>query len=168
MTNFFSISRFFLLFVLSCTLNSQTERDLEHNRSNPGLSQIKVGGIKKMEIGLALTLHEDYDANGIYLFEPFSGGRPSSMAENILSHASKVIPRDLRSKIEGRTCRQGIIRPRPNKPPPDGIPEALHLYHANKCSSFTFETPSEFDLQRRIKAHRVMIDKAISSYLDTR
>ena len=51
-----------------------------------------------MEIGLALTLHEDYDANGIYLFEPFSGGPPSSMAENILSHASKVIPRDLRQK----------------------------------------------------------------------
>ena len=124
--------------------------------------------IKNMKIGLALTLHEDYDANGIYLFEPFSGGPPSSMAENILSHASKVIPRDLRSKIEGRTCRQGIIRPRPNKPPPDGIPEALHLYHANKCTSFTFETPSEFDLQRRVHAQTIMIEKAISYYLDTR
>lgn len=56
MTNFFSISRFFLLFVLSCTLNSQTEHDLEHNRSNPGLSQIKVGGIKKMEIEVLKNL----------------------------------------------------------------------------------------------------------------
>ena len=56
MTNFFSISRFFLLFVLSSTLNSQTEHDLQHNRSNPSLSQIKVGGIKKMEIEVLKNL----------------------------------------------------------------------------------------------------------------
>ena len=42
-------------------------------------------------------------------------------------------------------------------------PEALYFYRRHKCPTFTFETPSEFDLNLRIKAQSAMIQRAVTS-----
>tara|TARA_B110000483_G_scaffold230503_1_gene295782 strand:- start:439 stop:1110 length:672 start_codon:yes stop_codon:yes gene_type:complete len=117
---------------------------------------------KELDFKLVLNLHEDFDGLGVYLYEPIRGGRPTEHAEQILKTVSPWITRDPRRKIDGRSAKNGIIRPRPTNPPEDGIPEALYFYLRYKCPTFTFETPSEFDLNLRIKAQASMIKKAIS------
>ena len=117
---------------------------------------------KELDFKLVLNLHEDFDGLGVYLYEPIRGGRPTEHAEQILKTVSPWITRDPRRKIDGRSAKNGIIRPRPTNPPEDGIPEALYFYLRYKCPTFIFETPSEFDLNLRIKAQASMIKKAIS------
>ncbi len=119
--------------------------------------------IKEMNFKLVLTLHEDFDAQGVYLYEPGNGVRTSLQADQILESVSSVINRDPRRKIDGRSAKNGIIRPRPSNPPADGIPEALYFYISYKCTTFTFETPSEFDLSLRAQSHSIMIQEAISN-----
>ncbi|MEJ6523741.1 MAG: M14 family metallocarboxypeptidase [Opitutales bacterium] len=117
---------------------------------------------KELDFKLVLNLHEDFDGQGVYLYEPNRGGCPTKHAEQILKTVSPWITRDPRRKIDGRTAKNGIIRPRPSNPPEDGIPEALYFYLKYKCPTFTFETPSEFDLNLRINAQASMVQKAIS------
>ena len=118
-------------------------------------------GVRGKNFKLAMTLHEDFDGQGIYLYEPFAGGRSDGWAETILKAGQSFFPLDPRKKIEGRNARNGIIRPRPNNPPEEGIPEALYLYHHHAPRTFTVETPSESDLSIRVVAHRMMLEAAI-------
>jgi len=109
---------------------------------------------------LAITLHEDYDAAGIYLYEvqicrPFWG-------ESLLDAASAYLPLETRKRIEGRGCRNGIIRPRVD---PESIPlrpEALHLAFAHARRVFTIETPSELDIRQRTKAQAAVLEHAVA------
>ena len=131
------------------------------DQSNHPLIGPIIDQTNKLSLKLVLNLHEDYDGQGIYLYEPSTGGRPGEWAERILLSAELLLPRDQRKSIEGRKCRNGIIRPRPHKPPADGMPEALHLYLTHQCPTFTIETPSEMDLDIRAQAHEKMISEAI-------
>ncbi len=139
--------------------------DLNRVWSNPKNILIKhiLKRTKALHFQTVINLHEDFDGQGIYLYEPSRGGRPSRIAEGIMEVASAFIPRDPRRMIDGRKATNGIIRPRPSNPPKEGIPEALHFYLKHKCPTFTFETPSEFDLELRIQAHAAMIHQIFNS-----
>ena len=119
----------------------------------------KLAGIK---CSLSLCLHEDYDGQGIYLYAPGGSKKVRKSAAMILSAGEKFIPRDPRKKIDGRKCTEGMICPRPSKPPEDGIPEALFLYGNCGKQNFTLETPSEFAIEQRIAAQVAMITQAIN------
>jgi hypothetical protein len=110
---------------------------------------------------LVINLHEDFDGQGVYIYEPSLGGRPSQKAEEIISAAFPFLPPDSRRMIDGRRASNGIIRPRPSNSLSEGIPEALYFYLKHQCPTFTFETPSEFDLTLRTKAHMAMISQAL-------
>ena len=114
---------------------------------------------KDLHFETVINLHEDFDGQGVYLYEPSRGGRPSKKAESIMNAASAFIHVDPRRTIDGRKATNGIIRPRPSNPPKEGIPEALHFYLKHQCLTFTFETPSEFDLELRVQAHVAMIEE---------
>jgi hypothetical protein len=114
-----------------------------------------------LKLQFVITLHEDFDGQGVYLYEPSVGGRRNGKAEEIVNAARPFISPDPRGMIDGRKARHGIIRPRPTNPPDDGMPEALYFYLKHKCSTFTFETPSEFALGLRIEAQVAMIGEAI-------
>ena len=118
--------------------------------------------IRTHEFRISICLHEDYDAHGIYLYGVGACAENRKLAEEILSSGEKIIPRDRRRKIDGRKCSNGMIFPRPNKPPAEGMPEALFLY--NNCGrvNFTLETPSELDIQTRAAAHVQMIGSALN------
>lgn len=127
---------------------------------NPLLRHV-INRTNDLKLQLVITLHEDFDGQGLYLYEPSVGGRPNGKAEEIINAAKPFIAPDPRGMIDGRKARHGIIRPRPTNPPDDGIPEALYFYLKHKCTTFTFETPSEFALGQRIGAQVAMIGKAI-------
>lgn len=123
--------------------------------------QIKV--MKGWSFDLALTLHEDYDSRGFYLYE-VSSSRPY-WGEQICDDLSTIMSPDPRRLIDGRPARKGLIRRRIQPAllkELKGYPEAiiLHLHHAKR--TFTFETPSEDFLVRRVYIHRKFIDLAIS------
>ena len=131
---------------------------LFHLDTNPVVSAIKrVVGERRFT--LALNLHEDYDGQGLYLYEvgtPAKGG-----GEQLLKAAAKFIPLDRRTVIDGTPAKAGLIRRRYSKTRFDrlGHPEAiwLHLFHADH--TFTVEAPSEFALNQRVEALIAVIEK---------
>lgn len=111
------------------------------------------------QFDLALTMHEDYDARGIYLYEiqktrPFWG-------EALLAAAGRVIPVDHRKTIEGSRAKNGLIRRRISPDFMDQHPEAFILHFQNSRRTFTVETPSEHHLEVRISAQVAVIEEAV-------
>ena len=108
---------------------------------------------------LSLTLHEDYDGQGVYLYEvrreqPYWG-------ELVLAKAARHLPIDPRRRIDISTVRDGIIRRHFNARRAaklGGYPEAVYLHQHHARRSITFETPSEFALERRVAAQAAAIE----------
>jgi len=123
-----------------------------------------IGRTKHLRFSMAINLHEDYDASGIYLYESLCGKMRDHLGLDILASGSKDIPIDSRKKIEGRWSKNGIIRPSPSSLPKEGLPEAVFLQQGLAKRTFVLETPSEYDLRLRIKAQVAMIQKATSKF----
>lgn len=107
---------------------------------------------------LALTLHEDYDGRGNYVYEIAS--RRPYWGEQILA-AEKRIPVDRRRSIDGRPARAGVLR---TKLTPDLMPDwpeafVLHFSYAER--TLTLETPSELSIAMRARAHQKMVARAV-------
>ena len=115
-----------------------------------------------MKFHLILNLHEDYDANGVYLYELSRGSKSKTRGEGILQSLEGLMPRDGRKVIEKKKVRDGIIRPRPRNFLADELPEALYLFQNHTDHSYTLETPSELDLGVRVNAQVRMIEAALT------
>lgn len=130
-----------------------------HNDLHPTVAAVRrIAG--KQRFDAALMLHEDYDGEGVYLYEH---RRSEQWGDRILDAAATAIPREPRRRIEGRRANSGLLTPRfsPSVFKKIGHPEAIWL-HLNGCTrSITFETPSEFALERRIAAHRAAIETLV-------
>jgi hypothetical protein len=133
---------------------------LFHDRTHPHIGAWHAA-LSGWRFRLGVMLHEDYDAQGIYCYE-LNAGEP--LAEAFLQQAQAAIPRDARTKIDGRSARGAIIRR--GKAPVDlpGLPEAIQLYHHGADATLTFETPSEFSLTDRINAHKLFIDAVFTRF----
>lgn len=114
---------------------------------------------------LALALHEDYDAQGIYLYELNSVSLPLSPL--LLAAARDILPIDPRARIDRRKLTEPgyLHRNVTRRRLPDG-PEAIFLARRKVDLCFTIETPSEFSLDRRIRAQRTIIQTAIQLILN--
>jgi hypothetical protein len=147
--------------------NTRTDRNgrdmnrLFHNDSHPVVAAARrvVG---KRQFAVSLTMHEDYDAQGVYVYEVQRG--TARLGETLLEAARGIIPADPRPHIDGRKARKGLIRRRisPGAFRKMGYPEAiwLHLHHSEY--TFTFETPSEADLDLRVAAHIAALDRCLA------
>jgi protein MpaA len=111
---------------------------------------------------LSINLHEDYDANGIYLYEPDVPCLNDSWAQVILGAGASILPIDSRCAIDGRIATKGIIRPSLKDANGKGLPEALYLITNHGSRNFTIETPSEESIKKRIEAQILMIEKAVT------
>lgn len=100
---------------------------------------------------LALCLHEDWEANGFYLYELNPDARPT-LARLMIEAVAPVCPIDLAEVIEGRPAHGGIIQPShdPNSRPQ--WPEAFWLLQHKTRLSYTLEAPSDFTLKTRVDA----------------
>jgi murein peptide amidase A len=124
-------------------------------------AQIKILGRSRFD--LALQLHEDFDAHGVYVYE-IAGKRPF-WGEDLLKAGAAHLPHDPRTSIEGRRAKNGLVR---RKITPDLMPDwpeafLLHFSHASR--TFTVETPSEFSIDARVAAHEAMLDAALMKCL---
>ncbi len=118
--------------------------------------------LKGRRISLAICLHEDYDAQGCYVYELTS--RKDDAGSRILRDCAAIIPTDPRRSIDGRRMKKGhfLRRIAPNLP---GMPEAVQLYKLGAPVSLTFESPSEFSLIDRVAAQKRFITSALHHVL---
>jgi len=111
------------------------------------------------QFDLALTLHEDYDARGVYLYE-IQHKRPY-WGDALLQAASRVMQIDDRRGIEKNRPRNGVIRRRITPALLEHHPEAFTLHFHHSLRTLTIETPSEHLLSARVDAQIAMIECAI-------
>lgn len=137
-------------------------RDLNRSYHNQSIPQIaaQMGLFATDKFDFAAMLHEDYDAQGAYLYEiqkikPYWG-------ESLIEASAKVIPGDPRKSIEGRGSKGGVIRRSINTVIMPEWPEAFILFFHKVARVFTIETPSEFHIDDRVKSHVAMLTKAIA------
>jgi murein peptide amidase A len=116
--------------------------------------------LHRRHFALALTLHEDYDAHGVYIYEV--PRRKPYWAEGLLAAASRHVPVETRTRIEGRAARLGIVRRsiRPDLLPT--WPEAFVLAFHHSDRVFTIETPSELHLDDRVAAQKAILQCAVA------
>lgn len=139
--------------------------DLNRNFQNPELPLMKAwqSFLNGRQFDLALNLHEDYDSGGIYLYEL---NRNESLGDRLLSACEDLIPRETATEIDGTEMVDGLLKrtddiERIANEELNGWPESIWLYLKHATDAFTFETPSEMDLNRRIKTHQRFIETAI-------
>ena len=162
----FAIPCFNPLGLLENTRRDEAGVDLNRNFQNPELPLIAKW--QEFLVGrrfrMSLHLHEDYDATGIYLYEI---ARKGSLGDSFLSACEELIPRETYASVDGSELENGLLHHNPEADDlhriveedlDGGMPEAIYLYLHHTQNSFTFETPSEFDLTRRIAAHQRFLE----------
>ncbi len=117
--------------------------------------------IRDMTFSVGVCLHEDYDSQGLYCYELYRD-RGLNLADAGLTASESIIPRDPRARIEGRPAKNGVIR-RKKIPELPGLPEAVALFMHNTSSTLTFETPSEYSLSDRVRAHKAFIQSVVEN-----
>ncbi|MCP5556826.1 MAG: M14 family metallocarboxypeptidase [Verrucomicrobiaceae bacterium] len=107
---------------------------------------------------LCLTLHEDYDAQGAYVYD--LSNLSQVFSRELLTTLPKRMPIDARPKIDGRAAREGVIHRKMAPHIAEGMPEAIVLYQLGCPAAWTFETPSEFSLADRAEAQAAFVSGA--------
>ena len=100
---------------------------------------------------ISLCLHEDWEANGFYLYELNPDRRPS-FAEKIIAAVSEVCAIDLSPTIEKWPASGGVLRPNIKPEERPQWAEAIYLISHKTRQSYTLEAPSDFPLAARVAA----------------
>ncbi|MFM2171212.1 MAG: hypothetical protein RI957_1441 [Verrucomicrobiota bacterium] len=112
---------------------------------------------------LFLSLHEDWETQGFYLYEISLGDDQPHRARGLLEAVREVCPIEENAVIDDHVVREpGWIHHEPHADFPDAWPEAIFLAKRGCPLSFTFETPScAAPVEKRIAAHGAAIRKAL-------
>jgi len=106
---------------------------------------------QRPRFNLSLCLHEDWEANGFYLYELNPDLQPS-LAEAVVAKVRSVCPIDDATTIDGREAEDGIICANRYLVERPEWPEAFYLIHNKTRQSYTLEGPSDFPLLTRVNA----------------
>ena len=112
---------------------------------------------------LALLLHEDWEANGFYLYE-LNPDRHPSVAEEMIAAVRSVCPIEHAEEVDGRPAEGGMIRFLGNIPERSEWPEALHLIYHKTRLNYTLEGPSDYPLEIRVQALATAVRAALTHF----
>ena len=120
---------------------------------------------------LFMSLHEDYDGTGFYLYEIQLAGRPS-LHQQIFAQVAAHLPLEPGPLIDGRECtgdgwffREELPDLAQFTAEEGGYPEALHLSKMGCPLSLTFETPTHAAaIEVRINAHLAAIEATMDQF----
>lgn len=131
-----------------------------HRRRHVVVRAVK-SALGSQQFDLALTLHEDYDAAGFYIYEPGRRGAKDWSAA-MLGAVEGLLPVDGRRMIDGRRVPgTGYIQKFFKSEHDLEGPEAIYLHFHHSARTFTIETPSEFALDLRVETQLRLIRTAI-------
>jgi murein peptide amidase A len=143
--------------------NQRTDSDNRDQNRGYHLDELpRIQAQKKVIKGhffrLAVCLHEDYDARGVYLYETRKGS--GGFRCGVLAAAENHISIDRRRAIEAR-CWDLIwmIAGRIKNFP--ALAEAMYLSRYHTERSITLETPPEYGICARIQANVAILQRAI-------
>jgi protein MpaA len=111
---------------------------------------------------VTLCLHEDWEAEGFYVYELNPDKQPS-LAKAITSRVAEVCPIDMSLMIEGRPAVNGIITPTIDPRSRPQWPEAFYLFTHKTRLSYTMEAPSDFQLVTRVAAEVAAVRSVLDS-----
>jgi len=114
---------------------------------------------------VCFCLHEDWEAQGFYVYELNPEGRPS-LAETMVASVAELCPIDRSELIEGRPARDGIVRPSLDPRTRPQWPEAFYLLTYKTRLSYTLEAPSDFALEVRVRALVTAVRCALRRFLE--
>jgi len=146
-------------------------RDFKHPRSKE-VEQYAAYLKQQKSWDLALLLHEDWEAEGFYLYRR-KGEGSKRLAEQVIEAVSRKCPIDHQDKIDGHPAAEGIISPDFDpqiieKRLKGTWPEALFLHFEGLAKTqFTLEAPSSQRLQVRIDALITAVETAIQQSFRT-
>jgi len=107
-----------------------------------------------------MCLHEDYDARGVYLYEACN--RLPRFCRELLVGAANYIRIDKCRMLEARGFDVlRIIARRINFTKFRILTEGMYLALHHSERTITTETPSEYDLGKRIQAQIAMVQRAV-------
>ncbi|MBM3845265.1 MAG: M14 family metallocarboxypeptidase, partial [Verrucomicrobia bacterium] len=134
----------------------QNENNIDLNRDYKALRAPRTRAhIRWLEeqprFDLGLMLHEDWEANGFYLYE-LNPDTKTSMASQVIRAVSSVCPIETAEQVDGREASGGMIRFVGHVPERDEWPEAIWLIHNRTRHNYTLEAPSDFPLSTRVDA----------------
>jgi protein MpaA len=147
------------------TRENHEGRDLNRDYKDQQSAEVRahVAWLQRQPLfDLALCLHEDWEAQGFYLYELNPAGRPS-LADAMIAAVAPLCPIDGNTVIDGReAAAPGIIRPVSDPLLRENWPEAIYLRNQHTTLSYTLESPSAFPLAQRIQALRAAVEAAIT------
>lgn len=147
----------------------ESGRDLNRSFDRPEVEPIgaMLEFIEGRKFAVAVSLHEDYDATGVYVYE--LARRGESWGEALLERVELTIPRH-RGRVEGRPAKNGVLRRTQGLAEIareiEGMPESIYLYLNCAHTALTFETPSEYSLYQRVQAHIRFLDGVLDRLTD--
>lgn len=117
---------------------------------------------------LFLSLHEDWESEGFYMYEiNTSEYQPEGLTEKVLNAVERKIPLQKMGVIDEHQMHAGgLIRHRAEADFPEQWPEAIYHSKHYKQISYTFESPSAFPLEQRVKALSEAVRVAVASYAE--
>ena len=127
-------------------------RDFRHLKT-PEISAHAHWLERQPAFDFCLLLHEDWEANGFYVYELNPQKRPS-LAVPIIEAVRALCPIETAEMVDTFTCKEGIIRPPINPAERPQWAEAIYLIANKTRQSYTLETPSDFPLAIRTKRIR--------------
>ena len=113
---------------------------------------------------LTLVLHEDWESNGFYVYE-LNPRNKRSLAADIIESVRQICPIESAELVDNWECRAGIITPNVDPMERPQWAESLWLIVNHTEQSYTLETPSDFALDLRVKAHLTAVRGALQSFL---
>ncbi len=126
-------------------------RDYRHFRSRE--VQTHLEWLKTLpRLDTCIVLHEDWEANGFYIYEVNPHNLPS-LAEPIIVSMRDHFPIEDADLVDNWPHKGGIIRPHFKPEDRPEWAESLWLIVNKAQRSYTFEAPSDFPLDFRVKAH---------------
>lgn len=137
-------------------------RDYRHLRSPEVRAHVEWLR-KQGEFNVALVLHEDWEANGFYLYELNPEDRPS-LSPQIIAAVSKVCPIESSGLVDGWTAINGVVRPQVNPADRPQWPESIFLIAEKTRHSYTLEAPSDYPLETRVNALVVAVRTVLENF----
>jgi protein MpaA len=117
-------------------------------------------------ISLFVSLHEDYETDGFYLYCL----QQKELGKRIIQAVSGVIPIE-QHYADGHPLEDGLVHTlNPDevvREMGDSLPEALWFYQRYRCLNLTTETPSSRPLNSRIEAQKRVLDTLLEYLIET-
>jgi protein MpaA len=130
--------------------------DLNRDYRHPSTDEVRAHSAWARSlppVDLALLLHEDWEAEGYYVYEVDPHGLPR-LGPRIIEAVREMCPIQGTSRIDGLwDCVDGVIHPQFNPEERPKWAEAIYLAVHKAKHTLTLEAPSDFPLLFRAEAH---------------